>query len=360
MSALGHRTNPVSIGRIAFLEAVRGIASLIVLLQHLFESWSPDYREWSGDWFNLGRVGITAFFLVSGYVVALTLSRQSIRVFVIRRFWRLYPIYWLISGLYFLQISLTGDSAEIGWMVAIANILMIQGFIGVMSVLGPAWTLGIEIVFYAQSVVSKRFGLIAYSALLGLVWLAFFGALAGLNAFTGGSFTSLAPLMMFTGAVGMAIYNIDAGATSVWLRIVVFASVVVLPLSYLLMGAGPIEGWSAFSFAVSYAGGFALFLGARALSNSRIPRWLIWLGSISYVLYLLHVPVIEIFLHSSPLQLWHVPVITGICLIASTALHQWVEKPLVRFGRFVSNRAPKRPTRGPSADDRLSAEVPRL
>ena len=86
--------------RIAFLEAVRGVAASAVLVQHLVAGEFPAYRDWTRHHLDLGRVGVVAFFLVSGYVIPLSLSGQTLRTFAVRRFFRLYPVYWVALPLY--------------------------------------------------------------------------------------------------------------------------------------------------------------------------------------------------------------------------------------------------------------------
>jgi peptidoglycan/LPS O-acetylase OafA/YrhL len=78
---------------IAFLEWVRGLAAAMVVLAHVLAVQWPDFHYFTRNCLDLGRVGVVAFFLVSGYVISLSLRKQSIRTFMIRRTLRLHPIY---------------------------------------------------------------------------------------------------------------------------------------------------------------------------------------------------------------------------------------------------------------------------
>src|SRR5450432_2123880 len=51
--------------RLSFLDCIRGIAALAVLLEHAGERISPHLRDFSHDRFSLGKFGVTAFFLTS-------------------------------------------------------------------------------------------------------------------------------------------------------------------------------------------------------------------------------------------------------------------------------------------------------
>jgi peptidoglycan/LPS O-acetylase OafA/YrhL len=95
--------------KIEFLEAVRGVASFIVVLQHLVAAEYPAFEAFSREWVDAGRVGVVAFFLVSGYVIPLSLQRQDTRTFLVRRVYRLFPLYWLVLGLMMLWVASTSQ-----------------------------------------------------------------------------------------------------------------------------------------------------------------------------------------------------------------------------------------------------------
>ena len=136
-----------TLSRIGFLDGVRGLAAALVVVHHALESQSETYLRWSYAYANLGRIGVVAFFLVSGYVIPLSLEKQDLRTFGVRRFWRLYPVYWVALGSYLLVQVLAGDGLGASPAVLTVNVLMVQGLIGAPLVLGPSWTLGIELAF---------------------------------------------------------------------------------------------------------------------------------------------------------------------------------------------------------------------
>jgi len=84
---------------------MRGIAALLVACIHISESFAPVAS--SGRWLHLiardfafGGIGVSLFFLVSGFVIPSSLKSGNsrlpeLRQFVVRRFFRLYPVYWL-------------------------------------------------------------------------------------------------------------------------------------------------------------------------------------------------------------------------------------------------------------------------
>lgn len=94
--------------RIDSLDGLRCIAIGAVLLFHYFSAWTMPFHATSyypyqsiyEPYFQYGFYGVELFFIISGFVIALTLFRcQSIYEFAIRRFARLWPSMVLCSSL---------------------------------------------------------------------------------------------------------------------------------------------------------------------------------------------------------------------------------------------------------------------
>ena len=84
--------------RLAWLDALRGVAALFVVFDHLGYYVLQHAREVVYQWFDPGQYGVFVFFMVSGYIVPASLERKgSIRGFWVGRVFRLYPLY--VSGL---------------------------------------------------------------------------------------------------------------------------------------------------------------------------------------------------------------------------------------------------------------------
>jgi peptidoglycan/LPS O-acetylase OafA/YrhL len=85
--------------RLAWLDALRGIAALCVVFDHLTYSVFQPVHDSVYQWFNPGQYGVFVFFLVSGYIVPASLERKgSIRSFWVSRVWRLYRSTWSRSA----------------------------------------------------------------------------------------------------------------------------------------------------------------------------------------------------------------------------------------------------------------------
>lgn len=327
----------VAIRRIEYIDAIRGIASVMVLIDHAVAYWVPAYRDWSLQYLNLGRVGITAFFLVSGYVVGLTLTKQPIRTFALRRFWRLYPVYWLTTAFYVGVLAAGGDAPlDFSLFVIAINLTMLQGFIGVVSILGPAWTLGVEVAYYAQAVAAKALGILPRASWLGYLWLAGFLAMAVSNVALGSDFTALAPLMLYTASLGYALYVKETQDRNDLLRLLLAGGLVVPLGSIALLQAQAGEPWSWMAFVCSFTLGclfFGLFYLARRIS---MPQWLLWLGAISYALYLVHISVIELVARLGAAPIPSVLIVLAGSVALGGLLHRFVEQPMIALGRRLT------------------------
>lgn len=350
--------------RIAFLDGVRGVAAMTVVAQHLLEQYSPKFLQWSMDYVNLGRVGVVAFFLVSGYVIPLSLGQQGLRTFVVRRFFRLYPVYWAATALFVIvQFDTLRQAGQITPTSIAVNITMLQGIVGVVCLLPPSWTLGIELFYYAQSSFASIRGLLDKAVLLGWGWLAVYaGASLGRWLFHI-DLPTAPPLLLYTAAVGHALHLRDAKGDRNWIPLAV-AGVVVVPLfafpamSFITPGDLP---WGGLSYGLSALAGAALFAAVYLRRRVGIGPFLVWLGAISYSVYLFH-PVVMFGLDA-----W----LSGLPLILAAAVvipllgyvtYRLIELPSIQLGRRMTKRrppvaAPIPAPASPAPADRVAVEM---
>jgi peptidoglycan/LPS O-acetylase OafA/YrhL len=144
-----NKTNSV-LDRYDFIDCTRGIAALMVILQHSLESIYPSFKTWSSEIFNFGVFGVTLFFLVSGYVIPISLERSGLLIFWVSRFFRLYPLYWLsiLITVIFVIFGVMKSAFAIDLMTIIVNLSMLQEFVKYPHILALYWTLSMELVFY--------------------------------------------------------------------------------------------------------------------------------------------------------------------------------------------------------------------
>src|SRR3712207_7557825 len=70
-------------GRLEFLDTLRGIAALVVALQHLAEVLWPRVLELSHIWWRPGEFGVIVFFVCSGFIIPASMERRG----ELKEFW---------------------------------------------------------------------------------------------------------------------------------------------------------------------------------------------------------------------------------------------------------------------------------
>jgi peptidoglycan/LPS O-acetylase OafA/YrhL len=139
--------------RLKDLDSLRGYCALAVVLYHYLFRYDELYGHTQPVLTQAafyGQYGVEIFFMISGMVIYWSISRSnSISDFVISRFSRLYPVYWVAGALSFLAVSLFGlPGREVGVWQALLNALMFQGYFRIPYIDGVYWTLQIELTFY--------------------------------------------------------------------------------------------------------------------------------------------------------------------------------------------------------------------
>jgi peptidoglycan/LPS O-acetylase OafA/YrhL len=140
---------------LAWLDALRAIAALVVAFQHAAYRYVPELQWHMHRWFDPGTFGITVFFLVSGYIVPASLARTgSVRRFWISRLFRIYPL-WIFASVVIVMLALTdvvpwriGLSGHPAPIAVLAHATMLQDLLYVPSMINVLWTLSYEMAFY--------------------------------------------------------------------------------------------------------------------------------------------------------------------------------------------------------------------
>ena len=131
--------------RLAEIDALRGVAALAVVLFHYTTRFVELYAPAATPSFAvpLGHYGVNLFFIISGFVIFMTLARtQRSMDFVVSRFSRLFPAYWAAIAITYAITSQFGlPGKEVSAMQALANVFMVHGVFRVPHVDGVYWTL---------------------------------------------------------------------------------------------------------------------------------------------------------------------------------------------------------------------------
>lgn len=139
-------------GRFAALDGLRGLAVLAVIINHFgypFSTYYPSDPEAPYS-FVLGELGVQLFFIISGFVILLSAATGGgAKTFVISRFTRLYPAYWVALVWSSFLIFMVGiETRSITIPQVLVNFTMFQRFLMVDNVDQVYWTLAVEMQFY--------------------------------------------------------------------------------------------------------------------------------------------------------------------------------------------------------------------
>jgi peptidoglycan/LPS O-acetylase OafA/YrhL len=324
------RTGPA--GRIRELDALRGFAAFAVMLFHYTSRYGQlyGYNDLLPFHVSWGQHGVQLFFLISGFVIFMTLERTRQPMdFVVSRFSRLYPTYWAGVIATFTIVAVMGlPGRETSFTEFLVNLTMLQRLIpGIHDVDGVYWTLAVEMTFYALI-----FGLYLLRRLpqvewFGMAWLALAVAVrtTPLADTLAGKALTLALIMHHCGyfIAGIMFYRFFAnqhGPLAVWLIVACFLFQPVLDPS-----AG-----AAVPFVCAAI--FGLFIWNRLGFLGHQP--FIFLGSISYALYIVHQNIGYVVMRWAQDQglppLAAILVAIAITISLAAAITWGVEKPSLR------------------------------
>jgi peptidoglycan/LPS O-acetylase OafA/YrhL len=322
--------------RYEFLDCARALAVILVVLEH-FGSLPSSLSESV----NLGRIGVIIFFCVSGFVIPLSIQKvTSVKQFLVGRLFRLYPAYWVSLIAHFVIWQLGGHLVHserfVNPMNWIVNATMLQMFAGVKDISQVAWTLGIEWIIYATACV-----MIVRANLLKpirLVWVAT-GILTAmavlvpllLNKRVPGAL----PQCLLASCLGYAYLlnykqSLDTRGLTFFAVINVICQWACAYVNYdLFRKAG--QELNYLTVVSSVLLGCFLFVALFLVRSFQFPKPVMWIGIISYSVYLLHglVPVLQI----DALPDWAKWVIHKVLIVAvSAASYYIIEKPFQAIG----------------------------
>lgn len=347
-----------AVSRLRYIDALRAIAALLVVWLHVTQSYAKidGAGMVDGRWlasvaqdFDIGRMGVAMFFVISGFVIPFSLRMDRpapIGTFLIKRFFRIYPAYWLsIPFSAFAAWWLWGRPFGVGDFLV--NFTLLQDVVGAKPASGVYWTLLVEIAFYLLCVV-----LVLANSLFNPVRIGVLALVLAL-AHSAGAFALWLglplsrPLVFFPLHLSLMLFG-------TLYRYCVFERSASLPARRLLraltgfllviLPAGAIWALGPYNnYVVSVALGLLLFIvGTRWLRiESRLTDWL---GGISYSIYLFHLPVyypIYWWLLQQPAGSWwraqhigvYLAVSTALTMVVAAGVHRFVEQPGIRAGR---------------------------
>lgn len=338
------------------VEALRGLAALMVLTTHFAYMLTSKPGSW-----GFASTGVDLFFVLSGFVFAPYFFGKELAVgrHLVRRFFRLYPLYVAALFLYaVLKLPEGGD-----WRYFITHLLMGHTLrsTDVAFFYNPAfWSLPAEVEYYL--------------ALPLLVWLARFAGLAGLLAGAGGLHMLLlavadpgepansaraiamvhAPGLLVEFLLGSASYwaaRCYPGMVATWTRLLLglcwLLTVAVAYAALIASDPGPIPSasiWVSGNIGVAAAVGYAAVVSAMVCLGRSINvatrRLFLLMGQLSYGVYLFHnaAPKLMAVVAAPAAGLLALLLALAITFLMAWVTHHAIERPLRHYGRELSQR----------------------
>jgi len=340
------------------IQALRAVAALLVVLFHSFQMWGQRVDAYApGVTWGNGAAGVDIFFVVSGFVMAVSSRRLADQpfgwlTFLKNRFTRIVPLYWLMTTLKLLTVAFAGSLAlrsdlSFNFVASSYALLPVTDQAGHFRPLLPVgWTLTFEGLFYIVFAVA-----LALRADIRRVLLSILGFMAVLALFR----------------------------TADWPVWTLMFDTIVLEFAFgVILGQATLRGWRMPSSAAPWvlAAGFAFILiFGMADTQWRVLIWgvpslaivaaavsleekfrheklacLMTLGDASYSLYLSHgfvLPMLGVaigFLGYSGLLIQSVTIAASliVCSLVGLAVYRWVEVPLLNaMGRGPSRGRPR-------------------
>ncbi|WP_128658966.1 acyltransferase family protein [Paenibacillus sp. 598K] len=344
---------------LSLIHVSRAIVPLLVILLHT-SNFSSKYFDYNFLGMNSLPYsgGVDFFFVLSGFMIFYLFhkhigNRSKLKSFLIGRFIRIYPFYWVILTLIVPVYFFVPDFGQ-GWetdsLVIVKSYLLIHQ--PHSPVLGVAWSLCHTVLFYfifsflffsprlSGVIVSIWLIVVVANALFLIphdsIWIDYLFSYT-LIKFVLGCFLAFIVLN----------YRIQYGKTMVIIGIIGF------PLTWINHVNGFIDthvslGYTLFSCLV--------ILGLSSIDMKReikIPKLLNYLGLASYSLYLINQPAISVLsklFHKLELHLHIGPLASSIimmllAIIIGCMAFSFVERPLIQFiKRLGSKRSEKSPT----------------
>ncbi|KRR23449.1 acyltransferase family protein [Bradyrhizobium retamae] len=328
------------------VDGLRAIAVMLVLNFHAFPDAMPG-----------GFIGVDVFFVISGFLITgivareLELGRFSLIEFYNRRIRRIFPAlivvlsatlvmgwFWMLPSAF---AQLGGDSFASAAFLANIALLLQSGYFDVESAKKPLlhlWSLGIEEQFYLfwplllMLAARLRMSIMAMAVVLGIGSFLLNVALIGSNPVATFYLPFTRAFELLTGAAlaygwNRVGHSVKASDRRAWIGVALIAAAAVILDSHRAF-----PGW----WAVLPVAGTALLLSSPAAWVNRAllaSPPMVWIGLISYPLYLWHWPLLVFggMIKFGPLTLPERELILLASALLAWATHRFVEMP-IRFG----------------------------
>lgn len=325
------------------LQMLRAIAALLVMFFHGTEmmqtAWGYSYLN---HLFAAGFSGVDIFFVLSGFIIYYTNTTKPSRphIFAIKRFVRIYPVYWVVIGLLLIahQIYPVGNQPYKEDLNVILKAFFL--FPQAQGLVHAAWTLSFEIAFYIfflfffyfERHFLKLFGGVVLT--LGII------TLSEPNFFAWSIYPHLFADIFIEFFIGCVVASLYVHQIKHFHR----AVFTVGCISFTLVWFSDVAYFFYYpGRSVAFGIPAACIIYGLIYIKLKFPNWLLGIGNASYSTYLIHAPILSVLIRMiTHMNLadyaTHFIGATGIFIFTTSAgylFYRCVEKPLLIFCRHA-------------------------
>ncbi len=165
--------------RINEIDLLRFFAALsVVFFHYAFRGYAADDMSIMpypllARFAKYGYLGVNLFFMISGFVILMSITDGSLKKFLVSRVVRLYPAFWISCTItYIVTLAIGGERYLATISQYLFNMTMLGEFFSVPLMDGAYWSLFVEIKFYLLiAVFLLLFKKIDHAELFFLAWL---------------------------------------------------------------------------------------------------------------------------------------------------------------------------------------------
>ncbi|MFZ2724870.1 MAG: acyltransferase [Methylococcaceae bacterium] len=336
------------------LQCFRGLAAFGVVIHHsvnVTDVFVQNVPNPLNILFNLGFLGVDFFFVLSGFIILNShfddpKTIQSLKIYGIKRFLRIFPPYWPISITMIIAYMLLPNLSQ----GTRAEFSLLSSFLLLPTSASPAlsvaWTLVHEVMFYMIFMIffiSSRLFIISVSTwILVIITTAFFADNISLSPIIAHIIKPINIEFILGMGVACLIRIIH---NKYGFLLILFGFIILIALLFNLS----VDKLFAEKYRILFSLPFSvLVLGSVLVEQKQIlklPCLLVTLGNASYAIYLIHNPCLSLISrligHFHQFASWWLSMLIGVIgsIILGIIYFNFVEKPLIGlFRRFITKR----------------------
>jgi len=156
--------------RLNSLDFTRFTAALSIALYHYIARNDSDSLLVFKEMTKFGYLAVPLFFMISGYSISFSAHKKSAIEFAISRFFRLYPTYWICICITCIISALCG-TYNYTLSQLLANLTMLNDYLGFKDIDGIYWTLHVQLKYYGCVFILLLFGIFHKYKLWLSIWI---------------------------------------------------------------------------------------------------------------------------------------------------------------------------------------------